>query len=340
MTNIPPSTQNEPQAPREGIEETPAPVTPEQVHNPDYKIINKSTIIARRFFRNKTAVFGLVVFLLMGLFGLFGTSFYQWDTNTIDPLWMSTGPSSTHWFGTTNAGTDLYAQAVEGVRTSMMIGLIVGALTVVISAMYGCAQAYFGGKIDAVMLFILEAMIMVPSILIIAIAINGAGGKALREIFPGWFILTIVLLIFNWMYDARVIRSMSLSLIQRDYVKAARYMGVPSIKIVWRHLVPNIGSLLVLNFTRGITNAILSEVAFTFIGIGVKYPNYSLGSLIAQASSQVNTLPWMFWIPMILFFLLVGPLALMNDGLRDAFDPTSLSVGKAKKKTKKETACS
>lgn len=324
-------------APAATLPPEPHDAKPEELENPDFKVINKSTIIARRFFRNKAATFGLIVFILVGLFGLFGGLFAQWDTNTIDPLWMATGPSSVHWFGTTSAGTDLYAQAVEGVRTSMAIGLIVGGASVIISAIYGCMMAFFGGKVDNVMLFFLEALMMAPQLLVIAIVINGAGGQELREHLPGWVILTIVLLIFSWMYDARVIRSMAMSLIQRDYVKAARYMGVSPLKIVWRHLVPNIGSLLVLNFTRGITLAILSEVAYTFVGIGVKYPNYSLGSLIAQASSQINTLPWMFWIPMILFFLLVGPLSLMNDGLRDAFDPTSLSVGKAKK-NKKEKA--
>lgn len=309
-----------------------------QLESPDFKIINKSSIIARRFLRNKTAVLGLIIFAMMGLFGCFGSLLAQWDSNTIDPFYMATGPSASHWFGTTSAGTDLYAQSVEAVRTSMIIGLLVGASSVLISAVYGCFMAYFAGKVDGFMLFFLETMIMVPNLLVTAVVINGAGGRSIRENLPGWLILTFVLLIFGWMYDARIVRSMAMSLIQRDYVKAARYMGVHPFKIVWRHLVPNIGSLLVLNFTRGIMIAILSEVSFTFIGIGVKYPNYSLGSLIAQASSQINTLPWMFWIPIILFFLLVGPLSLMNDGLRDAFDPTSLSVGKAKKKDTKEKA--
>ncbi|HJD51684.1 MAG TPA: ABC transporter permease [Candidatus Rothia avistercoris] len=302
--------------------------------NADFEIISKKKIIFRRFMRNKTAVFGLVVLLLVIAFGLFGGLFSKWDTTTIDPFYISTGPSAEHWFGTTSAGTDLYAQMVEAVRTSVFIGLIVGGVSVVFAAIYGCVMAYFGGKIDKTMLFVLETLIMAPSLLVVAIVINGAGGQAIRDNLPGWLILTIVLLIFSWMYTARVIRAMAMSLISRDYVKAARYMGVHPLKIVWRHLVPNIGSLMVLEFTRGITAAILAEVSYTFIGIGVKYPNFSLGSLIAQASSQINTLPWMFWIPLLFFFLLVGPLALMNDGLRDAFDPTSLSVGKVKKKKK------
>lgn len=302
--------------------------------NADFEIISKKKIIFRRFMRNKTAVFGLVVLLLVIAFGLFGGFLSKWDTTTIDPFYISTGPSAEHWFGTTSAGTDLYAQMVEAVRTSVFIGLIVGGVSVIFAAIYGCIMAYFGQKIDKTLLFILETLIMAPSLLVVAIVINGAGGQAIRDNLPGWLILTIVLLFFGWMYTARVIRAMAMSLISRDYVKAARYMGVHPFKIVWRHLVPNIGSLMVLEFTRGITAAILAEVSYTFIGIGVKYPNFSLGSLIAQASSQINTLPWMFWIPLLFFFLLVGPLALMNDGLRDAFDPTSLSVGKVKKKKK------
>ena len=130
-----------------------------------------------------------------------------------------------------------------------------------------------------------------------------------------------MLIAFGWMGSARVIRAMAQSLINRDFVKAARYVGVHPFKIVMmRHLVPNIGSLLVLNFTSGIMGAVLLEVAYSFIGIGIKYPNYSLGSLISDASQQINTLPHMFWFPVLFFFLLVGPLALMNDGLRDAFD--------------------
>jgi peptide/nickel transport system permease protein len=114
-------------------------------------------------------------------------------------------------------------------------------------------------------------------------------------------------------------------------------MGVPPRRIVWRHLVPNIGSLLVLDITRGVTGAILAEVAFSFIGIGIKVPDVSLGVLIGAATSQVQTFPWMFWVPLTVMFLLTGSLAMMNDGLRDAFDPSSSSSGSAKKRSALKT---
>ena len=167
---------------------------------------------------------------------------------------------------------------------------------------------------------------------------NSGIGKEIQKNVPAWIVLSAVLIIFNWMSPARLIRAMGQSLIGRDYVKGARYMGVHPFKIVLRHLIPNIGSLLVLEFTRGIMYAVLAEVVYSFIGIGIRYPNYSLGSLIAEAAAQINTLPHMFWFPIIFFFLIVAPLAFMNDGLRDAFDPTSMSVGSVKNRKKNKKA--
>jgi peptide/nickel transport system permease protein len=298
-------------------------------------VIGKSTIIVRRFLRNKTAVAGLVIFLALTLFSFIGGFFTAWDKETIDPLNIGMGPSAEHLLGTSQAGIDLYALTAEGTRISILIGLIVGLVSVLIAAVYGCTMAYFGGKVDKVMLFILEALIMMPALLVVAVATSG-GGSGLKNNLPSWLLLIIVLLVFSWMGTARLIRSLSMSLMTRDFVKAAQYMGVPARRIVWRHLVPNIGSLLVLDVTRGVTGAILGEVAFSFIGIGIKGPDVSLGVLIGQATSQVSTFPWMFWAPLVVMFLLTGSLAMMNDGLRDAFDPSSSSIGRAKTKSGKK----
>lgn len=294
-------------------------------------VIGKSTIIFRRFMRNKTAVAGLAIFLALTLFSFVGGYFTPWDKQTIDPFNIGMPPSAEHYLGTSQAGIDLYAMTVEGTRISILIGLVVGLVSVLVAAVYGCTMAYFGGKVDKVMLFILEALIMMPALLVVAVATSG-GGAGLKRDLPSWLLLIVVLLVFSWMGTARLIRSMSMSLMQRDFVKAAQYMGVPPRRIVWRHLVPNIGSLLVLDITRGVTAAILAEVAFSFIGIGIKVPDVSLGVLIGGATSQVQTFPWMFWVPLTVMFLLTGSLAMMNDGLRDAFDPSSNSSGKAGRK--------
>jgi peptide/nickel transport system permease protein len=299
-------------------------------------VIGKNTIIFRRFLRNKTAVAGLVIFLALTIFSFVGGYLTQWDKETIDPFNIGMPPSAEHYLGTSQAGIDLYAMTVEGSRISILIGLVVGLVSVLIAAVYGCTMAYFGGKVDKVMLFILEALIMMPALLVVAVATSG-GGAGLKRDLPSWLLLIIVLLVFSWMGTARLIRSLSMSLMQRDYVKAAQYMGVPPRRIVWRHLVPNIGSLLVLDVTRGVTGAILAEVAFSFIGIGIKVPDVSLGVLIGGATSQVQTFPWMFWVPLAVMFLLTGSLAMMNDGLRDAFDPSSSSSGSARKRKARNT---
>jgi len=299
-------------------------------------IIGKNTIIFRRFMRNKTAVTGLAIFLALTVFSFVGGYFTPWDKETIDPFNIGMPPSAEHYLGTSQAGIDLYSMTVEGTRISILIGLIVGLVSVLIAAVYGCTMAYFGGKVDKVMLFVLEALIMMPALLVVAVATSG-GGEGLKRDLPSWLLLIIVLLVFSWMGTARLIRSLSMSLMQRDYVKAAQYMGVPPLRIVWRHLVPNIGSLLVLDITRGVTGAILAEVAFSFIGIGIKVPDVSLGVLIGGATSQVQTFPWMFWVPLTVMFLLTGSLAMMNDGLRDAFDPSSSSSGSAKKRSALKT---
>jgi len=313
-----------------------APETEADAIEQDQVVIAKGTIILRRFLRNKTAVAGLIIFLALIVFSVTGQFLTSWDKDTIDPMAIGEGPSATHFFGTSQAGIDLYILMVEGLRISILIGLVVGGVSVLIAAVYGCVQAFYGGKVDKVMLFILEALIMMPALLVVAVATSGGAGS-FKDHLPSWLLLIIVLLVFGWMGTARLIRSISMSLIERDYVKAARYMGVPTRKIVWNHLVPNIGSLMVLEVTRGVTTAILAEVSYSFIGIGIKVPDVSLGVLIGQANSQVQTFPWMFWFPLAAMFLLTGSLAMMNDGLRDAFDPSSSSVGKARKARKKNT---
>jgi peptide/nickel transport system permease protein len=313
----------------------PAAVAQEAKIENDDVVIAKSRIILRRFLRNKTAVAGLAIFLTLTLLSFIGGFFSGWDKEAIDPLNIGTPPSGEHLLGTSQAGIDLYALTVEGTRISILIGVVVGLVSVLIAAVYGCTMAYFGGKVDKVMLFILEALIMMPALLVVAVATSG-GGIGLKKNLPSWLLLIVVLLVFSWMGTARLIRSLSLSLMQRDFVKAARYMGVPPRRIVWRHLVPNVGSLLVLDITRGVTGAILAEVAFSFIGIGIKVPDVSLGVLIGQATSQVSTFPWMFWVPLAVMFLLTGSLAMMNDGLRDAFDPSSGSIGRARTKSAKK----
>lgn len=293
-------------------------------------LVNKRTIVIRRFFRNKPATVGFILMCLMILLGLFGHLINgRFDSKTPVPdAFGANPPDGTYWFGTNQAGIDVWALTVDGVGISLLIGFIVGIGAPVIAAIYGttiayCAAVYgkFGQWVDRVGLFVLETLIMVPTLLLVAILMAGSTG--------GWETLTLILIVFGWMYTARLIRGLTFSLVDREYVKAARYMGVPARRIIVQHLIPNMGSLLVLDVTRGIFNAIIAEVAYSFIGIGIKLPNTSLGLQISQASQQIDSYPWLFWIPVLTLTVITASLFLINDGVRDALDPNSKSGGKA-----------
>ncbi|MSS45221.1 ABC transporter permease [Cutibacterium sp. WCA-380-WT-3A] len=288
----------------------------------DFRPLNKHRIIARRFFRNKLAVAGLCVLVLVVFFAVAVMIFSPYRVDDLDPNVIGAEPpSSHHWLGTNQAGADVLTLLGHGTGLSLLIGVLVGVITPVIAVVYGTAMAYFGGIVDRVLLFLLETLIMAPAFLLIAIIMAGRSA--------GWPVLVLMLVIFGWMGTARVIRGMAMTLVNLDYVRSARYMGVSSPRIIWRHLVPNIASLTILNVTTGIWGAILAEVSYSYIGIGIKIPDTSLGLMIAQSSDAVSSYPWLFWTPVCMLALITGPLALINDGLRDAFDPSSHAGGHA-----------
>ncbi|MGC0273262.1 ABC transporter permease [Pseudactinotalea sp. Z1739] len=288
----------------------------------DFKPLGKKRLILKRFFRNKLAVLGLIMLGLIGAFALFGHLLTPWHYTQQDFLSLGSPPSEEHWLGTNSAGVDMVALLAQGARTSLMIGLVVGLLTPIMSLIIGCAMAYFGGWVDRGWMWVIESLIMFPQIILIGIIMTGRGG--------GPVLLAFIMVMFGWMSSARLIRGMALSFVDREFVKAARFMGVPSLRIVWRHLAPNLASLAIINATTSIWGAILAEISLSFLGIGVTVPETSLGLMIAQARNYLFSQPWMFWTPVLAFMLIVGALALINDGLRDALDPESKASGKAK----------
>jgi peptide/nickel transport system permease protein len=264
---------------------------------------------------------GVVIFVLLVLFALFGSMFQKYDHVELDFLALSDPPSPEHWFGTNNAGNDLYAMVVVGLQRSLLIAVVVATGTTVLSAVIGTAAAYFGGRIERVALFIIHFLMVAPTFLLLAMMSNDSGGD--------WKVIALVLILVSWFFQARTIWTLSLSLREREYVHAARYMGVPGLRIVMRHLIPNIGSLLVINFTLGVVGAVMAETGLSFLGFGVKLPDVSLGSLIGIGASSISSAPWMFYFPAAALTLLTVSMALVADGLRDALDPTSAAGGRA-----------
>ena len=282
---------------------------------------SRRRLYLRRFLRNRGAVIGLAILSLLVLFALVGSLFTRYTHTDVDFANLSSPPSPEHVFGTNGAGNDTYAQAVHGLQRSLIIALAVSALTTMIAAFVGAAAAYLGGLLEKIILAVIHFLLVVPSFLILALVSQRARGD--------WSALILVLTVFGWMFGARVVWSVTTSLREREYVQAARYMGVGPVRIVLRHLIPNLGSLLVVSFTLGVVATVQSETALSFIGFGVQLPDVSLGTMLSDGANTVSSAPWLFYVPAGLVTLLTVSMALIGDGLRDALDPTSRSGGRA-----------
>ncbi|WP_053659656.1 ABC transporter permease [Streptomyces sp. MMG1121] len=271
----------------------------------------------RRFVRNRLAVAGVAIFVLLVLFAAVGGRFTSHAYTDADFAALTQPPSAAHWFGTNQGGNDIYACAVHGLQRSLVIAVSVSVLTVVVAAIVGSGAAYLGGRVERVTLAVIHFLLIVPSFLILALVSHRLAGD--------WRVLIVVLTVFGWMSTARVIWSVSTSLRERDYVTAAEFMGVSAPRIILRHIIPNLGSLLIVNLTLGVVATVLSETALSFLGFGVQTPDVSLGTMLADGASTVTSAPWLFAFPAGLVVLLTVSMTFIGDGLRDALDPTSVT---------------
>ena len=283
----------------------------------DIKHIGYAGLIARRFFRQRSAVVGLIILLVLVFFALFGANIGKWAYDDPDFLALS----ASHWLGTDSGGSDLYAMVVRGLGKSLMIGIITSVATMAIASLLGTAISFFGGWVERVGMWLLDMLLVVPSFLLIAMIVRTANATT------GWIWLIIGLTAFGWVGYARIIRTLTLSLRERDYVKAARFMGVGSFKIIVRHLMPNLASMIIINTVLGVVGAVNSETALSYLGLGVKAPDVSLGSILQSGAVSMQTAPWLLVFPSIALVLLTFSMQLIGDGLRDALDPNSRASG-------------
>jgi peptide/nickel transport system permease protein len=294
-----------------------------QEHRAALQRVPKTTLIARRFRRNKAAVAGLIVFALLTLLAIAGPLITRWDYDELDFLSLREPPSADHWLGTDMVGADMFALSVRGLGRSLMIGLIASIGITVIAAFVGTAIAYFQGWRERVGVWIIDMLLVIPTFFLLAIMVTGASGT------NGWLWLTAALMLFGWVGYARVLRSIALSLREREYIAAARFMGVRALTIVRRHMIPNLGSILIIHTVLGVVYAVQAETGLSFLGFGIRPPDTSLGVLIRAGSGTLLTAPWMFLVPAGLLLALCLSMTLIGDGLRDALDPSSASTGRA-----------
>jgi peptide/nickel transport system permease protein len=279
------------------------------------KFASRRNLVWRRFLRNRPAVaaLALLMLFLVGCYAL--PPLLPYSYTDLDYYALQQPPTTTHWFGTTAIGQDLLALTLRGMQKSMLIGVFVAIISTVIAATVGAIAGYFGGWRDRTLMWIVDLLLVVPSFIVVAI-VTPRLGSADRVI---WLI--VLFSVFGWMISSRIVRGMTMSLREREFVVAARYMGVSNTRIILRHILPNVASLLIIDTTLNVGTAILAETGLSFLGFGIQPPDVSLGTLIAAGTQSALTFPWVFLFPAGVLVLIILCANLVGDGLRDALDP-------------------
>ncbi|MEZ0341800.1 ABC transporter permease [Mycobacterium sp. pV006] len=278
---------------------------------------SRRTLVWRRFLRNKPAVVSLVVLVLLfvGCYAL--PPFLPYTYSELDYYALQQPPSTDHWFGTNALGQDLLAQTLRGMQKSLLIGFFVALLSTLLAATVGAVAGYFGGFRDRALMWVVDLLLVVPAFILIAIV------TPLTQRSNTVFWLILLLAAFSWMISSRMVRGLTMSLRDREFVVAARYMGVSHWRIITRHIIPNVASILIIDTALNVGVAVLAETGLSFLGFGVQPPDVSLGTLIADGTRSVTTFPWVFLFPAGVLVLIVLCANLIGDGLRDALDPTT-----------------
>ncbi|MBB6120661.1 ABC transporter permease [Nocardiopsis algeriensis] len=275
--------------------------------------------VGRRLLATPRVVAGLSLLALLVAAALLGPLLSGWEVGERDYTALLEGPSAEHWAGTNRTGQDVFTQSTAGLRTSMLIGLLVALLSTAVAALVGSFAGYLGRSADRALMWIADLLLVLPGFVVLAILSRHFAGAG------GWFVLAVLLSAFSWMVTSKMVRGATVSLREREYVRAARFMGVPPYRIVLRHILPHMSSLLIADATIAVSTAVIGETALSYFGLGVQAPDISLGVVIADGARFATTAWWMFLFPTALLVVLVLAVNMIGDGLRDALDPQSVS---------------
>jgi ABC-type dipeptide/oligopeptide/nickel transport system permease subunit len=285
------------------------------------KVRTQREMIFRRFLTHRLAVGSLIVFVLLLVLSLVGGRFWKYSYADVVAGDYSLAPSLQHPMGTDGIGHDVFAQILRGSQKSVQIALLVSFLSTIIGTIIGAVAGYYRGIVDNVLMRIVDLVLTIPTIAILAVLGARVSAKS-----GNWLIVALVLAGLLWAPISRVVRGLFLSLREKEYVEAARALGANDGRIIFRHLLPNALGSIIVNATVIVALAILTETALSYLGLGVKRPDTSLGLLIADGQAAAQTRPWLFYFPGMFIILIALTVNFIGDGLRDAFDPTQTRV--------------
>ena len=263
--------------------------------------------------KNRAAVAGLVVIIILLFLAAFGDLLAPWDPEYSNMSMSFIPPCADHWFGTDQLGRDIYSRILSGTKISLMGGISAVAYSLVIGTVLGSVAGYFGGRVDGFIMRCMDIMLSIPSILL-AITLMASLGKGLDK-------AVIAIGTVSIPEYARIVRSSILSVKENDYVAAAKVIGNSDGRIIFRHILPNVVSSIVVRATLGISTAILDTAALGFLGMGVQPPMAEWGDMLGRARTYIFSAPYTLIFPGLAITIAVLAFNLFGDGLRDALVP-------------------
>lgn len=269
----------------------------------------------RRFFRNKAAVASLIILFFIVLFISFAPMLMPFAFDETDWNMMSAPPSieSQHYLGTDASGRDLLVRIAMGGRISLMVGIAGAIIAVIIGTIYGAISGYVGGKVDMVMMRLIEILGSFPFMFFVILLVTFFGQQIL--------LIFVAIGMIAWLSLARIVRGQTLSLKNKEFIEAAIVCGVPRRQIIWKHIIPNVLGIVVVYASLEVPSLILFESFLSFLGLGTQEPMSSWGALLSDGAAQMETSPWLLAFPAFFLCLTLFCFNFIGDGLRDALDP-------------------
>ncbi|MEA4925430.1 MAG: nickel transporter permease [Syntrophomonadaceae bacterium] len=272
--------------------------------------------------QNKAALAGLIIIsclvaiaLTVWLSQLMGQQILPYDPNYSDMSQSFIAPNAQHWFGTDQLGRDIFSRILDGTKISLFVGIAAVSISLTIGVILGAIAGYRGGRTDTVIMRVMDMMLAIPSILL-AIAFMAALGKGIDK-------AVIAIGLVSIPEYARIVRGSILSVKENDYIQAAKIIGNKPNRIIFKHILPNVISVIIVRATLGISTAVLDTAALGFLGLGVQPPFAEWGDMLGRARGFIFTAPYTLIYPGIAITITVLAFNLLGDGLRDALDPKS-----------------
>jgi oligopeptide transport system permease protein len=274
-------------------------------------------LVGKRLSRSRLVVVTAGILLAIALAAVLGPllSPHNYLDADFDGRLLRPALADMHLFGTDDLGRDLFVRSMLGVQVTLVVAIVSSIVSLVIGVLYGDSAGYAGGRVDSVMMRLVDTLYALPFIFFVIL---------LMVYFERNFLLIFVAIgAINWLDMARIVRGQTLSLKEREFVEAARLTGVSSARIVFRHITPNLLGVVVVYVTLTVPQAMLVESFLSFLGLGVQEPQTSLGSLVNNGMRQMEQAPWVLLIPASLLAVILGSFNFLGDGLRDVLDPRS-----------------